>query len=71
MKTVKDYQEDNEMCQKMVLELFKKIKELEASIKENKDIIYERCEHTWDVDHSVYSERTEYYCTQCGLDQRY
>jgi hypothetical protein len=44
-------------------------KECNNKIVKLKKEIFSKCEHKWVVDHSCFSEHTEYICSLCNLSK--
>ena len=50
-------------------ELMDELKECEYMINLTKKLIYNICEHTWSIDHTLSDEHTVYVCNKCDLER--
>ena len=48
-------------------ELMDEIKECEYIINLTKNLIYNRCEHNWLIDHTTTDEHTVFICSKCNF----
>jgi hypothetical protein len=48
-------------------ELKKDLIELDNIINHLTKLIYDNCDHNWEVDHTISDEHTTHICTKCNL----
>jgi hypothetical protein len=49
------------------LDIQEELKECEYMINLTKKLIYNICDHTWSIDHTISDEHTVYVCNKCSL----